>query len=361
MYNATIKVLEKINSNDFEAYVVGGYPRDIYLGRKSSDVDICTNATPKDIKDIFKNVILPNNEYGSVTVIYNKVRFEITTYRKDLKYINNRIPSKVKYTDDLFEDLRRRDFTINTLCMNSNGEIIDVLGIKDDIDSRLIKTVGDAKSKISEDSLRILRAIRFATILDFELDKDLKKAIKKYGYLLQKLSYYRKKEELNKIFSSVNIEKGLKLIKELDLDKYLELKNLDNLVITPSTINIWAQLDVTDTYTFTNNDKDTIIKVNEVRNKELTDYVLYKYGLYICSLATEFKVISKKEIIERYNNLSIHSKSDINITVQEICEVLDKKAGSFIKDVYAKLEEYIVLNKLENDNKKIKEFIKVNF
>lgn len=361
MYNATIKVLEKINNSDFEAYVVGGYPRDIYLGRKSSDVDICTNATPKDIKEIFKNVILPNNEYGSVTVIYNKVRFEITTYRKDLKYINNRTPSKVKYTDDLFEDLRRRDFTINTLCMNSNGEIIDVLGIKEDIDARLIKTVGDAKSKISEDSLRILRAIRFATILDFELDKDLKKAIKKYGYLLQKLSYYRKKDELNKIFSSVNIEKGLKLIKELDLDKYLELKNLDNLVITPSTINIWAQLDVTDIYTFTNNDKDTIIKVNEVRNMELTDYVLYKYGLYICSLVTEFKVISKKDVIERYNNLPIYSKSDINITVKEICEVLDKKAGSFIKDVYAKLEENILLNKLENDNIKIKEFIKVNF
>ena len=95
MYNATIKVLEKINTSGFEAYVVGGYPRDIYLGRKSSDVDICTNATPKDIKDIFKNVILPTYEYGSVTVIYNKVRFEITTYRKDLKYINNRIIIKL--------------------------------------------------------------------------------------------------------------------------------------------------------------------------------------------------------------------------------------------------------------------------
>ena len=177
MYNATIKVLEKINSSGFEAYVVGGYPRDIYLGRKSSDVDICTNATPKDIKDIFKNVILPTYEYGSVTVIYNKVRFEITTYRRDLKYINNRIPSKVKYTDDLFEDLRRRDFTINTLCMNSNGEIIDVLGIKNDLDSKIIKTVGDAKNKIKEDSLRILRAIRFSTILDFELDKELNKIL----------------------------------------------------------------------------------------------------------------------------------------------------------------------------------------
>ena len=361
MYNATIKVLEKINTSGFEAYVVGGYPRDIYLGRKSSDVDICTNATPKDIKDIFKNVILPTYEYGSVTVIYNKVRFEITTYRKDLKYINNRIPSKVKYTDDLFEDLRRRDFTINTLCMNSNGEIIDVLGIKEDLDSRIIKTVGDAKNKISEDSLRILRAIRFSTILDFELDKDLKKAIKKYGYLLQKLSYYRKKEELDKIFASVNIEKGLKLIKELELDRYLELKNLDNLIITPSTINIWAQLGVTDIYSFTNNDKDTIIKVNEIKDKEITDYILYKYGLYICSLVTEFNNISKKDIIERYNNLAIHSKSEINITAQEICEVLDRKAGSFIKDIYAKLEELIIENKLENDNDIIKEFVKANF
>ena len=358
MYNATIKVLDKINDSGFEAFVVGGYPRDIYLGRKSNDVDICTNATPKDIKEIFKTVILPTNEYGSVTVIYNKVRFEITTYRKDLKYINNRIPSKVKYIDDLFEDLRRRDFTINTLCMNSNGEIIDVLVVKDDLDSKIIRTVGDAKNKVKEDALRILRAIRFATILDFSLDKDLKKAIKKYGYLLQKLSYYRKKEELQKIFSSPNIKVGLDLIKELELDKYLELKNIDNIKITPSTINIWAQLDVVDVYTFTNNDKDTITKVNEIRNEELTDYTLYRYGLYISSLVSEFKDIPKKDIIERYNNLKINSKSDINITALEICEVLNKKPGEFIKSIYAKLEKEIIENRLENDKEALKEFVK---
>ena len=201
MYNASIKVLNKIIENGFEAYIVGGYPRDIYLARKSSDVDICTNATPKDIKNIFNNVILPTHEYGSVTVIYKKIRFEITTYRKDLKYINNRVPSKVKYTDDLFEDLRRRDFTVNTLCMNERGEILDVLNIKEDFDNKVIRTVGDAKNKISEDSLRILRAVRFSTILNFDLDKDLKKAIKKYGYLLKKLSYFRKKEELDRIFA----------------------------------------------------------------------------------------------------------------------------------------------------------------
>ena len=360
MYNASIKVLNKIIENGFEAYIVGGYPRDIYLARKSSDVDICTNATPKDIKNIFNNVILPTHEYGSVTVIYKKIRFEITTYRKDLKYINNRVTSKVKYTDDLFEDLRRRDFTVNTLCMNERGEILDVLNIKEDFDNKIIRTVGDAKNKISEDSLRILRAVRFSTILNFDLDKDLKKAIKKYGYLLKKLSYFRKKEELDRIFASQNKKKGIDLINELDLSKYLELDFTD-VILTPSTINIWAQLNVDDIYSFTNNEKEVIKKIKEIKDTKLTDYVMYKYGLYISSLVSEFKHIPKKSVIERYNNLVIHSRSDINITANEICEVLNKKPGSFIKDVYSKLELMIINKELENDNEKIKEFVKLNF
>ena len=161
MYNASIKVLNKIIENGFEAYIVGGYPRDIYLARKSSDVDICTNATPKDIKNIFNNVILPTHEYGSVTVIYKKIRFEITTYRKDLKYINNRVPSKVKYTDDLFEDLRRRDFTVNTLCMNERGEILDVLNIKEDFDNKIISLVKKGKNiKEIQKALNLKRTTR---------------------------------------------------------------------------------------------------------------------------------------------------------------------------------------------------------
>ena len=311
MYNASIKVLNKIIENGFEAYIVGGYPRDIYLARKSSDVDICTNATPKDIKNIFNNVILPTHEYGSVTVIYKKIRFEITTYRKDF-------------------------------------------------DNKVIRTVGDAKNKICEDSLRILRAVRFSTILNFDLDKDLKKAIKKYGYLLKKLSYFRKKEELDRIFASQNKKKGIDLINELDLSKYLELDFTD-VILTPSTINIWAQLNVDDIYSFTNNEKEVIKKIKEIKDTELTDYVMYKYGLYISSLVSEFKHIPKKSVIERYNNLVIHSRSDINITANEICEVLNKKPGSFIKDVYSKLELMIINKELENDNEKIKEFVKLNF
>ena len=255
MFNSSLKLLRKIEKYGFQAYIVGGYVRDLYLGRKSADVDICTNATPKDLKEIFKDSMLPKEKYGSVTVIYNKVHYEITTFRKDLKYENNRLPVKIKYINDLKDDLRRRDFTINTLCIDSEGNLIDLLSSSKDLKDQVIKTVGIAKTKIKEDSLRILRAVRFATILNFKLDEDLKKSIKKYAYTLRSLSYHRKKEELDKIFSSSNAKYGISLILELELDKYLELKNLKNVVITSNSIGIWAQLDVLDKYDFTSNEK----------------------------------------------------------------------------------------------------------
>ena len=161
MYNSAIKVLKMLEEHGFKAYIVGGFVRDLIINRKSSDIDICTNAKPKEIKEIFKNVILKKEQYGSVTLVINQVTFEITTFRKDLKYENNRLPVKIKYINSLQEDLKRRDFTMNTICMDSNGNIIDMLNAKADLENKIIKTVGPARVKLSEDSLRILRAIRF--------------------------------------------------------------------------------------------------------------------------------------------------------------------------------------------------------
>ena len=177
MYETAIKMLDKLNSNGFKAYIVGGYPRDLILNRESFDIDICTDATPKEMKEIFKDSMLPKVEYGSVTVIYHKVRFEITTFRKDLKYKNHRLPVKIEYVDSLLEDLKRRDFTINTLCLDKDGNILDLLNGRKEIESKTIKMVGSPKRRLQEDALRILRAIRFATILDFKLDGNILKNI----------------------------------------------------------------------------------------------------------------------------------------------------------------------------------------
>jgi len=358
MYETAIKLLNILSDNGFKAYIVGGYPRDLILNRESFDIDVCTDATPKELKDIFKDSMLPKVEYGSVTVIYHKIRFEITTFRKDLKYENHRSPVKIKYIGNLIDDLKRRDFTINTLCLDKDGNIIDLLNGRKEIESKIIKMVGSPKQKLKEDSLRILRAIRFATILDFELDEELKKYIKKYGYLLKELSYFRKREELEKIFLSSNALKGIKLIKELELDKHLELSNLDNLKITSSIIGVWAQLDVEDIYTFSNHEKNYIKQIKELMDKDiLDDYNLYKYGLYASSVAAEIKGIDKKIVSKKHSNLPIRKKNEININGNQICEILNKKQGPFLRDLFEELEFNIINKKVENNFESLKDYI----
>lgn len=357
MYNASLEILKKINDNGFNAYVVGGYVRDLYLNKRSVDVDICTNATPKQLKEIFGNLMLPKENYGSVTIRYKKIRFEVTTFRKDIKYENHRSPVKIKYINNLIDDLKRRDFTINTLCMDKNGEIIDLLGAKEDLDNKLIKAVGLPKKKLKEDVLRILRAVRFATTLNFELDNDVKKYIKKYGYLLKSLSYERKKEELEKIFTNKNASYGIKLILDLGLEEHLELHNLDKLVIVPSLIGIWSQLDVKDIYPFSNDDKKTITFLNELANKDLYDSnILYHYGLYNCSIAGQIKGIPKKLITKKYNDLKIHSIKDLTISGKDIEKILNisgKEIGNILYEI-----EYLVLNKkIENDFETLKKYM----
>ena len=351
-------ILNKINQSGFQAYLVGGYPRDLYLGRVSTDFDICTNATPKDLVEIFGDIKQHMEQYGSVTVYLNNLRFEITTFRKDIKYINNRKPIEIEYIDNLEDDLKRRDFTMNTMCLDENGNLIDMLNGKEDIDNKLIRTVGDADKKISEDSLRILRAIRFATILDFKLDNALKVAIVNNKDLLRSLSYFRKKEELDKIFSSANSKYGINLIKELGLSDVLEICNINNLVSTTYPIGIWAQLNCVGKYDFNKTEKDTILKVNELMDQDILDNNnLYKYGLYVSTIVGEIKGIDTKLINEAYNNLYIHNKTEIKIDPEEICQILNRKPGKYLKDIISDIEYKLVNKKLQNDNEVLKDYI----
>ncbi|MDD2181242.1 MAG: hypothetical protein PHW32_02610 [Bacilli bacterium] len=362
MLETATKVLKKIEDKGYKAYFVGGYPRDLYLNQKSVDVDICTNATPKDLKLIFPNINLSSENYGSISLVFNNIYFEITTFRKEIKYENNRIPVKIKYIDDLLEDLKRRDFIINTLCMDSNGNMIDLLGAREDLDAKQIRMVGKPKHRLKEDILRILRAIRFATTLNFALDKELEKYIAKYGYLLRKLSYERKKEELDKIFSSCNIQYGIDLILKTKLDKYLEIPNLAKATITSSPIGIWSQLDVVDIYRFNNNEKKTIKLINELMGKELfAEENLYKYGLYISTVVGEIKGIDRKKVNENYNQLYITNRGEIAITAIEICEIFNSKPGPFLKPIIDDIECKLVKKEIINDKDVLKDYVINNY
>lgn len=353
MNNSVFDVLKILNKHGFEAYLVGGYPRDMLLNIKSDDYDICTNAKPEELLKIFKQNVLANN-YGSLKINYNNKIYEITTFRHDLKYINNRKPILIEYVDDLIVDLQRRDFTINTICIDQNGKIIDLLNGREDIKNKIIRVVGNSDHKISQDSLRILRAIRFATILNFNLSDDLYNSIKKYGYLVKELSYDRKKAELDKIFSSSNLFYGLKLLKELNLDLYLDI-NINNLKKT-SLLGIWAQVDSIN-YKFNRKDQDTIHKIKELTKLDILDnYNLYKYGLSISIIAGEINDINRSLIISKYNELPIKCKKDINIDMSKILNILDKSIiNKVIKDIEIKIVNKMLINVEEKILKYIKE------
>ena len=357
MHEKALEVLNKIVDSNFKAYIVGGYVRDYVMKRESIDIDICTDAKPKDLLKIFDDAVLPSEKYGAVTLRYQNIRFEITTFRKELKYENRR-PINIEYTDSLEDDLKRRDFTINSLCMDKDGNIIDLFNGKKDISRKLIVSLSDANTKFYDDPLRILRAIRFATTLNFKLDKNVIEGIKNNSKYLKDLSYDRKKMELNKIFASKNIKYGVKLLTSLNLDEYLEIPNIRKIKYTSDILGIWAQLDVCDKYPFTKLEKNTISTIQEiVKNKTIGKYEIYKYGLYNTSIAAEILGINKKVIVKLERHLTIQSKSEISITTDEILNLINKKPGSWLSKLYEDLENKIILNKLKNENSKIKEYI----
>ena len=359
------KVLELLNifyNNGFEAYIVGGYVRDFIMDKESFDIDICTNATPRQMKEIFSEINLPFENYGSVRLMYKNINFEITTYRMELEYENNRKPSKIMYTDKLIIDLRRRDFTINTLCMDKDGNIVDLLNAKKDIDNKIIKSVGNPDKKLKQDALRILRAIRFSCTLDFEIDKELENVIINNRELVKNLSFYRKKEELNKIFSSPNAIRGINLLRQFGLDKYLDIDLSKKLTKTSDPIGIWTQINPSEEYQFTNNEKDYIRGILKVlEDGKISDIDLYKYGNYVCYIAAEILGIDTTHIYDRYDNLPIKSVSDIKVTGKEIINIIGREDTSIIKDIIKDIELSILNKMLVNDKKKIYRYISENY
>jgi len=357
MYKKALEVLNLFDKHGFLAYIVGGYPRDTLLSIETQDIDICTNANPKEIRELFNTDKNTEVGYGSIRIIYKNIKFDVTTFRKDIKYEDNRKPVKVKYINDLKQDLLRRDFTINTICIDKDGHYIDLLLNKKDIDKKIVKTVGNPRYRIKEDCLRILRAVRFATILNFEIEEKTKKYIIKYGYLLKKLSGSRKKEELNKIFSSVNKELGRRLLIELKLDKHLGLENLEEIIMCDDIIGIWSQLKLSSEYPFTKIEKESMKKINEMLKYKIDNYSIYKYGLYISTVVGSIKNISYQQINHIYTKLPINSKKDIEVSGLEIADYLKKEPGSYISEIYEDLEKKIINQKLKNNKQELLKYI----
>lgn len=195
-------IIETLQSHGYEAYAVGGCVRDSLLGRTPGDWDITTSAMPEETKSLFSHTFDTGIEHGTVTVLLDREGFEVTTYRIDGKYEDSRHPSEVTFTRSLKEDLLRRDFTINAMAYNETSGLVDEFGGLKDLKSRKIKCVGDAHARFSEDALRILRGVRFAAQLGFEIEEDTREGMRELAPTLANISAERIQVELVKMLTS---------------------------------------------------------------------------------------------------------------------------------------------------------------
>ena len=214
------QILSTLEDAGFEAYIVGGAVRDAVMGKVPSDYDIATNAKPKEVKALFARTIDTGLKHGTVTVIENKTGFEVTTYREETGYSDMRHPDAVAYVDELSSDLKRRDFTINAMAYSPKRGLVDEFSGREDIEKKIIRCVGVPEERFKEDALRMLRAVRFAACLDFELSEDVVRAIRKCGVLIKNVSNERILGELNKILLCDRPSK-IKLLYDTGLMKYI--------------------------------------------------------------------------------------------------------------------------------------------
>ena len=195
-------IIDKLENAGYEAYAVGGCVRDSLLGRIPDDWDVTTSATPMQVKSVFARTIDTGIQHGTVTVMLEHEGFEVTTYRIDGEYEDSRHPKEVIFTQNLVEDLKRRDFTINAMAYNDRSGIVDVFGGVDDLENKVIRCVGNATERFTEDALRMMRAVRFSAQLGFMIEENTQKAICELAPSLQNISAERIQVELVKLLVS---------------------------------------------------------------------------------------------------------------------------------------------------------------
>jgi len=215
-------VLKKLETAGFRALLVGGCVRDMLMGKKPQDWDICTNALPEDIMRVFPVSIGTGLKHGTVTVMVGKRRIEVTTFRSESGYTDHRHPEEVRFITDLSEDLERRDFTMNAIAIPLSGLIIDPYNGRSDITKKLIKCVGDPEIRFEEDALRMFRALRFSAKLGFDIDDSTDKAIYAKAELAASLAPERVQTEVEKILMSQNPAIMRRVLSYHLLDAYID-------------------------------------------------------------------------------------------------------------------------------------------
>ncbi len=371
-------IISQLNKHSHEGYIVGGCVRDYIMGIPPHDYDITTSALPQEVKAIFPHTVDTGIAHGTVTVVIDKTGYEITTYRIDGEYADNRHPKEVTFTSKLEGDLSRRDFTVNAIAYNDDEGFVDMFGGIEDIKNKVIKGVGDPDKRFKEDALRMMRALRFSAQLDFVIEENTFAAIKANAKLIKNISMERIREEFFKLLLSDNNER-LELLKESGMTQLFcpELYTVlcNNSLEFYSSINTLPK-DIASrlAYVFRGKDIKNILKNFKTDNKTISKAItLEKYYEYnitdeysmakLISLAGEYTrdlLLLKKESLDLYNKIINNgvccSLQQLAVNGNDIAQLGYR--GKEIGIMLNRALEFVLKNPDENNRERLIEFLK---
>ncbi|QOS82266.1 CCA tRNA nucleotidyltransferase [Paenibacillus sp. JNUCC31] len=400
------QVLRTLNEKGYEAYWVGGCVRDELMKRSVDDMDITTSASPEQVMELFADCIPTGLQHGTVTVRSGGCYFEVTTFRTESEYKDNRRPTAVHFVQDIKEDLQRRDFTMNALAMDRNGNIVDPFGGQTDIQDERVRCVGSANERFGEDALRMLRCVRFASVFDFKIAHNTWKGLVRQKDLLQHIAMERVRTEMVKMMAGAHPLRGLELLRRSQALEYVKapvhverfnqilLSNMEqlkgeNVLLRWSILLIagYFTRDEADAllrkWTFSNDDRSRMTGVLEVEQQvkslvqEQKDEETLRAEWIVTVLSCGRQATEDWLMIQRLlpsgwreqggllegqidaiqfngaawsQSMKVHEMKDLHITGENILQLLGRKGGPWLGQLMKYLLKETAIGKIKNQH-----------
>ncbi|WP_341636306.1 CCA tRNA nucleotidyltransferase [Staphylococcus casei] len=392
LFETAKPILKHLQAHQFEAFFVGGSVRDYIMDKEIHDIDITTSATPDEIEAIFDKTIPIGRDHGTINVVYNNDQYEVTTFRAEGEYDDHRRPNEVFFVRDLYEDVKRRDFTMNAIAMDIDYQIHDYFEGQKDIENRIIRTVGKADERFNEDALRIIRGLRFQSQLGFSLEKETYEGMHAHIADIAHLSIERIIVELKKLTLGRYVAQSFSNLKDFEAFKYIPFfKEYDIsrfMIEVPLPFEMFvALLKVQQpaidgklaALKISNNDKRRIHRLEQlvrympqVHDKDALKLFVYDYGKEdILQVLTYLDVINHNDIVtispliintitinEVIQQLPIISRKELNINGKDLIQEMDVPSGAWVKIALRQIECAVVSGDVKNIKEDLIEWVK---
>lgn len=369
---AAFPLINRLEENGHKAFIVGGAVRNYLMNQPINDVDITTSALPEEVEEIFEQTYPIGKEHGTILVHYGGA-YEVTTFRSEDEYVDYRRPKKVQFVTSLKEDLIRRDFTINAMAIDRDLSIIDYASGQQDTDARLIRAVGNPFDRFNEDALRMIRAARFQSVLNFNIETNTYLAIQSHHTLIQHVAIERIMVELIKLFGGSNVSASIYTLIDTGLINYIPLFKEFNIIVPKSSVQLSAFLSV-----HINRSPDLITNLNQLKqsnaynqrikmgvsllnDERSNELLLYKYGYsLIQSIEQMLQAIGQSKFnLKQFKalQLPIQSRKEINLNGKILMSYYNRPSGVWIKEIMNKVEEAVIKRDVKNEQKELLKWV----